>query len=197
MNESAFNVLTRGGEKEWERLLDSLGGIKGAKEVNRPSEDVVTFRVERRVTFYIRISPVTASAVERLVTEYKRDWSISRANAGANRLVERVFNHLGSGKSDRLPQYVIVEIHPTRPVLYLSSEPEPQYLNLESGKAVVLERYWGQKAKSPGTGISTIAILDKRVSVKDLRDLIDRLIRSRDKPIRGRGSAYVTLQGRT
>jgi len=197
VNESAFDVLTRGGEKEREDLLDSLRGIKGAKEVNRPSEDVVTFRVERRATFYIRISPITAGAVERLVTEYKSDWSINRVNAKANKLVERVFNHLGSGKSDRLPQYVIVEILLTKPVLYLSSMPEPLYLNLGSGKAVVFERFWGQKARSPGTGISTIAILDKRVSVKDLCDLIDKLIRSRDKPVRSRGSAYVTAQGGT
>jgi hypothetical protein len=46
MNESTFNVLTRGGEKEREHFLDSFRAIKGAKEVNRPSEDVVTFRVD-------------------------------------------------------------------------------------------------------------------------------------------------------
>jgi hypothetical protein len=38
MNESAFNVLTRGGEKEREHFLDSFRAIKGAKEVNRPTK---------------------------------------------------------------------------------------------------------------------------------------------------------------
>jgi hypothetical protein len=190
MNESAFDVLTRGGEKEWKDLLGSLRGIKGAKEVSRPSEDAITLKVERRAVFYVGIRPVAPSAVEREVKEYESDWSLSRANAEVKKSVERVFAHLGSGKSDRLPQYVIVEIRPTGPVLYLSGKPPIQYLNLESGKAVVFERYWGQKARSPRTGISTVAILDRRVSVKDLCGLIDRLIRSRD-------SAYVTVHGVT
>jgi hypothetical protein len=189
MNESVFDMLTRGGEKGREQLLNSLRGIKGVKEkeVNQTgeedaatsNEDAVTLRVERRTVFYVGIRPAKPSAVERVVTEYESDWSTNRANA--KDLVEKVFAHLGSGKSDRLPQYVIVEIRSAGPLLYLSGKPEPLYLNLGSGKAVVLERFWGQKARSPGTGISTVAILDKRVSVKDLCDLIDRLVGARDE----------------
>jgi hypothetical protein len=183
MNESVFNVLTRGSEEEWGQLLNALRNIKGVKEkgVMRIGEDAVMLRVERRTVFYVGIRVATASAVERMVTEYVSDWSSSRAYANAETLSGNVFTYLGSGKSDRLPQYIIVEIRSAAPLLYLSTRPEPLPLDLGSGKAVVLERYWGQKAKSPGTGISTVAILDKFVSVKDLCDLIDRLIRSRDK----------------
>jgi hypothetical protein len=176
MNESAFDVLTRAGEKELEDLfLRSIKGVKEAKQFGK----AVTLRVEGRMVFYVGIRPAKPSAVEREVKKFESDWSLSRANA--KDLVGRVFAHLGSGKSDRLPQYVIVEIRSAGPLLYLSGKPEPLYLNLGSGRAVVLERFWGQKARSPGTGISTVTILDKRVSVKDLCNLVERFIRARDK----------------
>ena len=176
MNESAFDVLTRAGEKKLEDLfLQIIKGVKEAKQFGK----AVTLRVEGRTVFYVGIRPAKPSAVEREVKEFENDWSLSRANA--EDLVERVFAHLGYGKSDRLPQYVIVEIRSAGPLLYFSGKPEPQYLDLGSGRAVVLERFWGQKARSPGTGISTVAILDKRVSVKDLCNLVERLIRARDE----------------
>jgi hypothetical protein len=49
-------------------------------------------------------------------------------------------------------------------------------VDVGSGKAVVLERIWGQKARTTTVGISTITILNKDVDVEGLCHLLDWLI---------------------
>jgi hypothetical protein len=184
MNKSVFFVLTRGSQEDWEALLNSLRNIEGVKVVSRFSEDVVSLKVERGIAYRLRIGLTTPSAVERLVKTSVNDWSGCRADSKAEKSVNRVLAYLGSGKSDRLPQYVAVGILPSKLTTFVLSEPPIRYVKVGSGRAVIINRYWGQKARSPGTGFATLAILNKDVSVKGLCGLINHLIRRRNSSIR-------------
>jgi len=65
---------------------------------------------------------------------------------------------------------------PTKFIKSISIRPSELYVDVGSGKAVVLERIWGQKARTTTVGISTITILNKDVDVEGLCHLLDWLI---------------------
>jgi hypothetical protein len=111
------------------------------------------------------------------------DWSASRSDRKAEEVIVKVFAHLECGKliekSDRLLCYIVVEILPSLPTKFIKSIsiwPSELYVDVGSGKAVVLKRIWGQKARTTTVGISTITILNKDVDVEGLCHLLDWLI---------------------
>jgi hypothetical protein len=65
---------------------------------------------------------------------------------------------------------------PTKFINSISIRPSELYVDVGSGKAVVLEKIWGQKERTSTVGISTITILNKYVDVEGLCHLLDWLI---------------------
>jgi hypothetical protein len=182
MSRSVFTILTKGKPKEREAMLNSLLNVEGVKEVHL-FKKAVTLKIVRDVDFSVTIGAEKPSAVYRLVKMSVNDWSASRSDKEAEEVVVRVFAHLECGKligkSDRRQRYIVVEILPSMPTKFINSisiRPSELYVNVGSGKAVVLEKIWGQKERTTTVGISTITILNKYVDVEDLCHLLDWLI---------------------
>jgi hypothetical protein len=182
MSRSVFTILTKGKPKEREAMLNSLLNVEGVKEVHL-FKKAVTLKIVRDVDFSVTIGAEKPSAVYRLVKMSVNDWSASRSDKEAEEVVVRVFAHLECGKligkSDRRQRYIVVEILPSMPTKFINSisiRPSELYVDVGSGKAVVLEKIWGQKERTSTVGISTITILNKYVDVEGLCHLLDWLI---------------------
>jgi hypothetical protein len=182
MSRSVFIILTKGKPEEKEAMLNSLLNVEGVKEVHL-FKKAVTLKIARDVDFSVTIGPNKPSAVYRLVKMSVNDWSASRSDREVEEVVVRVFAYLECGKligkSGRRQRYIVVEILPSMPTKFIKSisiRPSELYVDVGSGKAVVLERIWGQKARTTTVGISTITILNKDVDVEGLCHLLDWLI---------------------
>jgi hypothetical protein len=182
MSRSVFTILTKGKPKEREAMLNSLLNVEGVKEVHL-FKKAVTLKIVRDVDFSVTIGAEKPSAVYRLVKMSVNDWSASRSDKEAEEVVVRVFAHLECGKligkSDRRQRYIVVEVLPSMPTKFINSisiRPSELYVDVGSGKAVVLEKIWGQKERTSTVGISTITILNKYVDVEGLCHLLDWLI---------------------
>ena len=182
MSRSVFIILTKGKPEEKEAMLNSLLNVEGVKEVHL-FKKAVTLKIVRDVDFSVTIGAEKPSAVYRLVKMSVNDWSASRSDREVEEVVVRVFAYLEGGKligkSGRRQRYIVVEILPSMPTKFIKSisiRPSELYVDVGSGKAVVLEKIWGQKERTSTVGISTITILNKYVDVEGLCHLLDWLI---------------------
>jgi len=190
-NNSVLFVLTRGGPEDKERLLSILrNDVEGVKHVCLVSENAVRLDVSRGTDFTVSIRPEEPRAVERLVTTYLNDWYERAPTEEVNSLIGRVYRCVGPARSDRIPQHVVAEILPSISVLPFANKPaeicqrilrwEEKGECVEKGRFMVLYRCWGRKARTPGTGVSAVAIFSKDVDVDGLcyvlNSLLDKLV---------------------
>jgi hypothetical protein len=157
------------------------------------SENAVRLDVSRGMDFIVSIRPEEPRAVERLVTTYLNDWYERAPTEEVNSLIGRVYRCVGPARSDRIPQHVVAEILPSISVLPFANKPaelcqrilrwEEKGECVEKGRFIVLYRCWGRKARTPGTGVSAVAIFSKDVDVEGLcyvlNSLLDKLANKR------------------
>jgi hypothetical protein len=203
-NNFVLFVLMRGSSEDKEKLLDSLrNDVKGVKHACLVSENAVRLDVSRGTDFIVSIRPEEPRAVERLVTTYLNDWYERAPTEEVNNLIGRVYRCVGPARSDRIPQHVVAEILPSISVLPFANKPaelcqrilrwEEKGECVEKGRFIVLYRCWGRKARTPGTGVSAVAIFSRDVDVEGLcyvlNSLLDKLANKRSYNFGGVGKA--------